>query len=135
MIVETPYRVIYGDTDQMGVVYYANYLRLFEMGRNEYLRGSEMTYREIEARGFFLPVVSASLRYRRPARYDDLITVRTAIVAVRGARITFNYQIVHEDGTLLVEGETQHANTDADGKVTRLTPDIVELLKPVEVLG
>jgi acyl-CoA thioester hydrolase len=130
MIVETPYRVIYGDTDQMGVVYYANYLRLFEMGRNEYLRGSAMTYRDIEARGLFLPVVSASVRYRRPARYDDLVTVRTRIVSVKGARVNFSYEIVDEEGTLLVEGETQHANTDKRGKPVRLPADIIELLKP-----
>jgi acyl-CoA thioester hydrolase len=132
MVVETPYRVIYGDTDQMGVVYYANYLRLFEMSRNEHLRAVGMTYQEIEARGLYLPVVSASLRYRRPARYDDLITVRSSIVSVKGARVTFNYEIVDEEGTLLVEGETQHANTDHSGKVLRLASDIIELLQPEE---
>jgi acyl-CoA thioester hydrolase len=132
VVVETTYRVIYGDTDQMGVVYYANYLRFFEIGRNEYLRAKGMTYREIEARGLYLPVVSASLRYKRPARYDDLLTVRTRIISARGARVKFSYEIVDEEGGLLVDGETQNANTDKGGKVMRLPPDIIELLEPEE---
>ncbi len=132
MVVETTYRVIYGDTDQMGMVYYANYLRFFEIGRNEYLRAKGMTYREIEARGLYLPVVSASLRYKRPARYDDLLTVRTRIISARGARVKFSYEIVDEEGGLLVDGETQNANTDKGGKVMRLPPDIIELLEPEE---
>lgn len=132
MVVETPYRVIYGDTDQMGVVYYANYLRLFELGRNEYLRDKGMTYREIEERGLFLPVVSASVRYKRPARYDDLLTVRTRIISAKGARVNFKYEIVNEEGVLLIEGDTQHANTGPGGRPTRLPAEIIELLEPEE---
>ena len=82
---------------------------------SNYARG---LLREIEARGLFLPVVSAAVRYKRPARYDDLITVRTRIVGVKGARLNFSYEIVNEKGQLLVEGETQHANTGPGGKPT-----------------
>lgn len=130
MVVSTPYRVIYGDTDQMGVVYYANYLRLFELGRNEYMRSTTITYREVEARGFVLPVTHASLKYRRPARYDDLLHVLTRVTSVRGARVHFHYEIRNDKGEVLVEGSTEHAALDQSGRVVRLPPDLVDALAP-----
>ena len=79
-MVRTEIRVIYGDTDQMGVVYYAQYLRYFEAGRNEFIRAKGLRYRDFEARfGLQLPVAEAGVVYRRPARYDDLIAVETAL--------------------------------------------------------
>jgi acyl-CoA thioester hydrolase len=77
-----PYRVIYGDTDQMGVVYYANYLRWFEMGRTELLRQIGATYSSVEEAGFFFPVTEVSCRYLKPARFDDEITVETTLTAL-----------------------------------------------------
>lgn len=130
MVVATPYRVIYGDTDQMGVVYYANYLRLFELGRNEYLREAGLTYREIEARGLRLPVVHASCDYSRPARYDDLLSVETRVTKVQGARVHFAYEIKNEEGNRLATGSTVHANVDATGRVVRLDPQLILALQP-----
>jgi acyl-CoA thioester hydrolase len=80
-MVKTDIRVIYGDTDQMGVVYYANYLRYFEAGRNEYLRANGVPYREIERElAIGLPVVTVHVEYSNPARYDDLLAVETSLV-------------------------------------------------------
>jgi len=132
MVVKVPYRVIYGDTDQMGVVYYANYLRLFEYSRNEYLRARDMTYREVEARGLMLPVTEANCRYLRPARYDDLITIEVRVLQARGARVRFAYEIKGEAGELLAEGFTVHAAVDGEGRVVRLPADIAGQLAPEE---
>ncbi len=130
MVVRSLYRVIYGDTDQMGFVYYANYYRLFEMGRNEYLRERGLTYREIEEKGLRLPVTESKCKYRSPAYYDDLLTVETRITKARGARIRFFYEIKNEEGKLLASGETEHANVDESGKVCRLEPELIEILAP-----
>ena len=130
MVISTPYRVIYGDTDQMGIVYYANYLRLFELGRNEYMRAVGLTYREVEERGLMLPVTHAACKYRKSARYDDLVHVQTRITSIRGARVHFAYEIRNEAGELLVEGSTEHASVDRSGRVVRLTPELVKALEP-----
>lgn len=130
MVISTPYRFIYGDTDQMGIVYYANYLRLFELGRNEYMRSTGVTYREVEARGIKLPVTGASLKYKKSARYDDLVHVQTRITSIRGARVHFAYEIRDEEGDVMVEGATEHASLDKNGRVVRLPADLVEKLAP-----
>ncbi len=123
-------RVIYGDTDRMGVVYYANYLRYFEAGRGEFIRQKGPGYRAIEERGFKLPVVEAQVRYRAPATYDDLLVVETRVTEVRRASVRFGYRVVKQDGgVLLCEGETVHACIDASGKPTALPPDLQALLK------
>ena len=129
-MIATPYRVIYGDTDQMGVLYYANYLRIFEVGRNEYLRARGTTYREVEARGFALPVTEARCKYHRPARYDDVLTVETRVSKVKGARVEFSYALRNEAGDLLAQGVTEHAALGANGRPGRLPPDLVEALAP-----
>jgi acyl-CoA thioester hydrolase len=119
-MVQTEIRVIYGDTDQMGFVYYANYLRFFEAGRNEYLRAKGMPYRGIEEElGVRLPVVEAGVQYRQPARYDDLLVVETALVQVRRASARFEY-VVRRGGEALVTGHTVHACIDFDGAIQRL---------------
>lgn len=123
-------RVIYGDTDNMGVVYYANYLRFFELGRNEYMRARGLTYREVEARGLQLPVTEARCRYRKPARYDDLLTVETRVTRARGARVVFGYAIRGEEGEVLAEGETEHAAVGPGGRPRRVPADILEILAP-----
>lgn len=115
-------RVIYGDTDQMGVVYYANYLRYFETARNEHLRGEGMPYREIEEReGLKLPVVEAHVDYRRPARYDDELSILAAITEAGGATVRFVYEIRRlPDGELLASGHTSHACVDRSGRAVRV---------------
>jgi acyl-CoA thioester hydrolase len=124
------HRVLYGDTDQMGVVYYANYLRFAELGRNEYIRARGMPYREIEQRfRIHLPVVEANLKYSQPARYDDLLSIETEVAQVRRVSLEFRYRILRAaDGVLLAAGHTVHACITFEGKPTRLPDQVVALL-------
>ena len=111
------HRVSYGETDAMGVVYNAEYLHLFERSRNEYLRQTGITYKEVEAKGFFAPVRQASCRYRRPIRYDDLIWIRGGVSLWGRASFTFVYEIYNEDKSILhAGGRTEHAMTHKDGR-------------------
>lgn len=110
---ETTFRVRYGETDRMGYVYYGNYAQYFEVGRVEALRGLGISYRRMEEDGVMLPVAEMSVKYHRPARYDDLITVRTTIVALPTARITFRYDVYDEAGSLLTEATTILVFVDA----------------------
>ncbi|HPB32608.1 MAG TPA: thioesterase family protein [Candidatus Sumerlaeota bacterium] len=113
-------RVTYRDTDQMGVVYYANYLVWFEIGRTELLRSAGRTYREFEALGLFLPVSRAECRYRKPAKYDEVVSIFTSVSEITRVRIVFHYRIQnHDTGELLAEGETVHAVVDAAGRISR----------------
>ena len=123
-------RVIYGDTDQMGMVYYGNYLRFFEIARNEFLRAAGAAYRGFEeTHGLMLPVVEAAVRYRRPARYDDELSIRAAVPEVNGASAKFVYEIRRlPAGETLVEGHTLHACIDGAGKVSRIPSAFREAL-------
>lgn len=113
-------RVYFVDTDHMGVVYHGVYLTWFEIGRTELLRERGMAYAEVENRGVSLPVTEARLRIRRPARYDDLVTIETAVVSIRSRELTFSYRILRDD-ELLVEGDTVHVPTaKPDGRGARL---------------
>jgi acyl-CoA thioester hydrolase len=117
---QTPYRVIYGDTDRMGVAYHANYLRWFEIGRSELFRHLGLTYAEMEDRGIFLPVSEAFCKFVFSARYDDLITIEATIDPTVRAGIKFDYRILGPDeGRLLARGYTKHAFLDPHGKVVR----------------
>lgn len=117
-----PYRVIYGDTDQMGVVYYANYLRWFEMGRTELLRQIGAAYSAVEEAGFFFPVTEVSCRYLKPARFDDEITVETTLTALGRATLDFSYKITRKnDGQTLAEGWTRHACVDGKRKLAKIS--------------
>jgi len=125
-----PYRVIYGDTDQMGVVYYANYLKWFEIGRTEFLRQTGAPYTSIEQQGLRFPVTEASCRYYRPSRYDDMITIETALSSLGRATLTFSYRILRkEDGVLIASGWTRHACVDEKGEVTKIPPNLEAALK------
>lgn len=133
-MVPTRIRVIYGDTDQMGIVYYANYLRFFEAGRSEFLRAKGMRYRDLEARHRVrLPVTEALVSYRAPARYEDLITVETSLSQLRRASARFTYRI-HRDGALLATGHTAHACIDEEGRLVRLPPELTSALSSGEEL-
>ena len=108
----TSIRVRYAETDQMGVVYYANFLVWFEIGRVELLRQLGFDYKTMEVEDdCFIPVVEASCRYKSPARYDDQLIVETVVTGVRGAVLKFRYRVVR-DTQLLAEGETTHVVTD-----------------------
>ena len=112
--VETRQRVRYAETDQMGVVYYANYLVWFEVGRVEYFRAQGFSYRQLEQEeDCLLPVVEARCRYRAPARYDDRIVIRSRISERHGVRLHFEYEITRvTDGQLLATGHTVHVFVD-----------------------
>src|SRR5690606_32436026 len=99
-------RVRYAETDQMGVVYYGNYAQYFEMGRVEWLRNLGLTYKCMEQNGVMLPVVSLLMNYKKPARYDDLLTVRTIFKKQESVKIEFDYEILNEAGELLTTGNS-----------------------------
>jgi acyl-CoA thioester hydrolase len=123
-------RVRYAETDQMGIVYYANYLVWFEVGRTDWLRDHGWSYREMEADGYQLPVIEARCTYRESARYDDEIDVRTTAVFVSPVRIQFDYDVVRvPDRATLATGVTVHATLDRDGRPRRL-PERVRALLP-----
>lgn len=117
----TSYRVIYGDTDQMGVVYYANYLRWFERGRSEFLRQIGLPYAVIEKAGFHFPVAEVACRYTQSAYYDDVIRIETELSELGRASLSFEYRISREaDRSLLATGSTRHACIDHGGQVKRI---------------
>lgn len=125
----TGIRVRYRDTDQMGVVYHGVYLEYFETGRTELLRDYGMAYSSIEERGLMLPVLEAALQLKRPARYDNLLTVHAVIRELPTARLRIEYELFCDD-TLLVTGHTLHAFVTAQGmRPVRPPHDFVELLK------
>lgn len=124
----TLHRVAYAETDAMGVVYYANYLIWFERGRSGLMRGLGSPYSGIEARGFYLPVVEASVRYKKSARYDDEVSIHTRIDAVERSSIRFSYEIRDLSNILLAHGETRHGFTNREGRLVKIPPDIRALL-------
>lgn len=126
---EHRYRVLYGDTDAGGVVYYANYLRYFELGRTELMRDLGLPYSELEDQGYILPVVENYIRYKASARYDDLLVIRTVLNKVSHVSCRFHYTIHRESGPLLVKGMTVHAVVDSQGKLTRFPPAVLERLQ------
>lgn len=118
------YRVPYADTDQMGVVYYANYLEYFERGRTEMLRSVGFSYRDLEKLGIFMPVAEASCHYYAPARYDDLLTIYSWIDAAKGARMVIGNEIYCGD-KLLVKGSVTLGCIDAERKLVRLPGNLL----------
>ena len=116
-------RVRYAETDQMRIVYYANYFVWFEVGRTDLLRASGWNYREMEAEGFGMPVIEAGCAYRQPAKYDDEIEVRTTGEMLSPVRVKFSYEVVRAaDAITLATGTTVHATVGRNGRPCRL-PD------------
>lgn len=113
-------RVTYADTDAMGVVYYANYLKWFEIGRSELMRDLGIVYSELETEGYYLPVIEAHCHYLLPARYDEIVVIETEITAIRRASVRFDYVIRDENKErILAEGFTLHPFTGKEGKIVR----------------
>jgi acyl-CoA thioester hydrolase len=119
-------RVAFADTDAMGVAWHGNYLRWFEMARTELMRPTPLPYPALVARGIHLPLIESLVRYRKPARYDDLLVICVGRVRATGARLRLDYRI-ECDAALIVEGHTEHAFTDAAGKVVRPPRDVQEV--------
>ena len=109
---ETKVRVRYGETDQMGYMYYGNYAELYEVGRVEMLRSLGMTYRGMEEDGVMMPVLEMRCKYLKPALYDEEITIRTSLHKMPGVKIHFNYELFNEAMELIHEGETTLAFID-----------------------
>ncbi|WP_423739369.1 acyl-CoA thioesterase [Deinococcus koreensis] len=124
---QTRIHVRYAETDMMGVVHHANYPVWFEVGRTELMHALGLPYREIEARGYFLMLSGLNVEYRRAARYDDELTVTTALTALRSRTLTFGYRVVRGD-ELLATGETRHIATDRSYRPARLPDDVLALL-------
>jgi acyl-CoA thioester hydrolase len=110
------FRVRYGETDQMGVVYHGNYPQFLEMGRVEWLRSFGISYKSMEEKGCMLPVISLEMQFKKPAVYDEVITVHTRLRELPGVRISFDYEIRGEDGSLLVTARTDLAFVDMHSK-------------------
>jgi acyl-CoA thioester hydrolase len=125
-VFEFQVRIAYADTDRMGVVYYANYFTLFERGRTELMRNANLRYRDLEdVEKVFLPVSEANCRYLAPARYDDLITVRTKVKTLGRAHIDFEYEIFDaETKKPLAEGFTRHPFVNSAWKPVRAPQSI-----------
>ena len=114
-------RVRYAETDQMGVVYYANYFVWFEVGRTDLLRDAGWSYREMEREGIALPVIEAHCEYRQSARYDDELEIRTTGSQLSRVRVAFDYEVVRpSDAATIATGRTIHAALDRDGRPCRL---------------
>src|SRR5262249_13858329 len=112
-------RVRYAETDRMGLLHHANYLVYFEQARTELLRSLGVTYKDLEDQGFLLVLTRAEVKYRSPARYDDLLTIRTTVTRTTAVRIEHKYEVLR-DGGLIAEGETTLACVDRTGRVKAL---------------
>lgn len=131
----TQYRVIYGDTDQMGVVYHANYLRFFERGRVEFLNAAAFDYSALERGGTFFAVVDAHVRFRVPGKFNDVITIETTLCEVSRVRVLFRYRLLRDDDgreVVLADGETTLACLDARGRPSRIPKDVAAVLVPAQ---
>jgi acyl-CoA thioester hydrolase len=120
---EITVRVRYAETDRMGLLHHANYLVYFEQGRTELLRQHGLTYKDVEDQGFLLVLTKLEVRYRSPARYDDLLTLRTTVVRTTAVRIDHRYELFR-DGVLLAEGSSTLACVDRNGRV-QVLPEIL----------
>jgi len=130
-VCETRVRVRYAETDQMGVVYHANHLVWFEIGRVEMLRQLGFSYRDMEREdGCFIAVADVRCRYKTPARYDDEIIVRTHLKNVRESVVHFGYELVRaSDGALLADGETTHVVTNAEMQKSALPEKYMKVFR------
>jgi len=126
-------RVIYGDTDGMGVAYHANYLRWFETGRAETFRSLGLTYKEIEVRGVYLPVSEAYCKFIRPVKYDDMLIIETTIdTSIKGG-MKFDYRIFvsGDNNKPRATGYTRHACLNSDMKIIRPPEFLIKVIKDI----
>ncbi len=132
----TKIRVIYADTDAMGIVYHTNYIKWFEVGRNELMRQLGVVYADVEKQGYNLPLTKVSCHYLLSARYDQVLTIETQIDYIKRASIKFDYKIWDEHKkNHLVEGYTVHACTNTEGKIRRIPQIILDPLSKYNFKG
>lgn len=127
---EITVRVRYAETDRMGLLHHANYLVYFEQARTELLREVGLTYKDMEDAGFLLVLTKIEVKYKLPARYDDVLTIRTTVVRTTPIRIEHKYEVMR-DGRLLAEGSTTLACIDRAGSIQALPEWFLERRKPV----
>jgi len=128
---ETQIRVRYAETDQMGYVYYGNYAMYFEVARVEAMRSSGFSYKGMEDEGVMMPVLESNIRYLKPGKYDELLTIKTRIPALPGVRIRFEYEVFNEANELITEGWTTLTFLNKDShRPTRPPHNLLALLKP-----
>ena len=124
------YRVRYGDTDKMGISYYANYFVWFEAARTEYFRALGLPYTECEKQGIYLPVVDAQARYMGPSTYDDLLTIRTSVSQIRSSSLRFEYQVLKSGSAKpIAQGMTVHVFVDRGMRPVRAPRCVTELVE------
>ncbi|MFA5143120.1 MAG: thioesterase family protein [Candidatus Omnitrophota bacterium] len=120
---ETTIRVRYQETDNMGVVYYGNYLTWFEVARTEYLRALGLVYRELEEKGMYLMVAGVSCRYKSPARYDDLVRIETWVSGMKNSSMKFDYNL-YVGGKLIATGDSVHVFTNKAARPIRIPEEV-----------
>ena len=121
---ETKIRVRYKDTDRLGVVYYGNYLTFFEVGRAELMRDRGFAYSRLEGEGYNLVVIEAFAKYHGNVGYDAMVTVKSRVSDMKGARMRFDYEVLGETGNLLVSGYTLHGCINSKSKPSRIPPSL-----------
>ncbi len=124
---KTTIRVRYEETDQMGFVYYANYLVWFEVARTDHLRNLGIIYKDIEKKGLYLVVAEANCTYKSPARYDDLLEIETWLETIKNSSLAYGY-LVKREGEVLAEGRTTHVFINKSGKPTRIPEELRKAL-------
>lgn len=128
---ETQIRIRYADTDKMGFAYYGNYPKFYEIARVEAFRALDYSYKEMEDGGVGMPVLDMAIKYHRPAKYDDLLTVKVMVPEMPRARIKFLYEITNEDGALINTGETILAFMQLEsGRPVKMPPKLQDSLAP-----
>jgi acyl-CoA thioester hydrolase len=133
---ELDIRVRYAETDQMRIAHHSSYLVWFEAGRTELIRACGRSYAQLEEDGWLLVVIEACCRYRRPARYDDVLRLRTRLRQLGRARVSFGYDLARaDDGAAVADGWTVHAAVDRTGHVRRIPDSLRELLARAGPVG
>lgn len=123
------HRVLYGDSDQMGIVYHPNYLKYLEIGRIELLRDCGYSYAKLEENGIRIPVLRVEIDYKRNSRFDDILEIRTTLESITRIRLAFSYQVFDaKSEALIVSARTEHAFTNAENKARRVEQDFVDAL-------